>query len=68
MEQENKVGHSEASKRFRFPGCPLRGFQPSLSYLRATDEALEITFEKVLRISRIQCTVARVRLEPALLS
>ena len=31
------MGHSEASKRSRFPGCPLRGFQPSGSYPRATD-------------------------------
>ena len=36
-ERENKVGHSEAPKRPRFPGCPLRGFQPSGSYPRATD-------------------------------
>ena len=36
-ERENKVGHSEASKRPRFPGCPLRGFQPSGSYPQATD-------------------------------
>ena len=31
------MGHSEASKRPRFPGCPLRGFQPSGSYPQATD-------------------------------
>ena len=37
-ERENKVGHSEASKRSRFPGCPLRGFQPSGSHPRATDK------------------------------
>ena len=30
-EREKKVGHSEAPER-RFPGCPLRGFQPSGSY------------------------------------
>ena len=36
-ERVNKVGHSEASKRPRFPGCPLRGFQPSGSYPQATD-------------------------------
>ena len=36
-ERENKVGHSEAPKRSHFPGCPLRGFQPSGSYPRATD-------------------------------
>ena len=35
---ENKVDHSEASKRSRFPGCPLRGFQPSGSYPWATDD------------------------------
>ena len=28
-EREKKVGHSEASKRSRFPGCPRRGVQPS---------------------------------------
>ena len=39
-ERENKVGHSEASKRPRFPGCPLRGFQPSGSYPQATDKLL----------------------------
>ena len=37
-EREKKVGHSEASKRLSFPGCPLRGFQPSGSYPRATDK------------------------------
>ena len=37
-ERENKVGHSEASKRPRFPGCPLRGFEPSGSYPQATDK------------------------------
>ena len=31
------MGHSEASKRPRLPGCPLRGFQPSGSYPRAID-------------------------------
>ena len=31
-ERGKKVGHSEASKRPRFPGCPLKGFQPSGSY------------------------------------
>ena len=35
-EWENKEGHSEAPKRSHFPGCPLRGFQPSGSYPRAT--------------------------------
>ena len=33
------MGHSEASKRPRFPGCPLRGFQPSGSYPQATDNS-----------------------------
>ena len=37
-EREKKVGHSEAPKRHRFPGCPLRGFQPSGSYPQATDK------------------------------
>ena len=36
-ERGKKVGHSEAPKRPRFPGCPLRGFQPSGSYPQATD-------------------------------
>ena len=36
--REVSVGNSEASKRPRFPGCPLRGFQPSGSYPRATDK------------------------------
>ena len=30
---EKKVGHSEAPKRSRFPGCPLRGFQRLGSYM-----------------------------------
>ena len=34
-ERGNKVGHSEAPKGSRFPGCPLRGFQPLFSYPRA---------------------------------
>ena len=42
-EQGKKVGHSEAPKRPRFPGCPLRrfqpGFQPSGSYPQATDKS-----------------------------
>ena len=42
-ERGNKVGHSEAPKRSRFPGCPLRGFQPSGSYPRVIDK------RKVLR-------------------
>ena len=33
-ERGKKVGHSEAPERPRFPGCPLRGLQPSGSYLR----------------------------------
>ena len=37
-ERGKKVGHSEAPKRPRFPGCPLRGFQPSGSYPQATDK------------------------------
>ena len=37
-EQEKKVGHSEAPKRSNFPGCPLKGFQPSGSYPQATDK------------------------------
>ena len=40
-ERENKVGHSEASKRPRFPGCPLRGFQPSGSYPQATEHQMD---------------------------
>ena len=32
-ERENKVGHSEASKRPRFPGCPLRGSNPRVPTL-----------------------------------
>ena len=39
-ERENKVGHSEAPKRSHFPGCPLRGFQPSGSYPQATEYGL----------------------------
>ena len=35
------MGHSEAPKRSRFPGYPLRGFQPSGSYPRATGNSLE---------------------------
>ena len=34
---EKKVGYKEAPKRSRFSGCPLRGFQPSGSYPRATE-------------------------------
>ena len=41
--REKKVGHSEAPKRSRFLGCPLKGaptlgLQPSGSYPRATDK------------------------------
>ena len=36
-EQGKKVGHSEAPKRPRFPGCLLRGFQPSGSHPQDTD-------------------------------
>ena len=35
---EKKVGHSEAPKRPRFSGCPLRRFQPSGSNPQATDK------------------------------
>ena len=38
-ERGKKVGHPEASKRPCFPGCPLRGFQPSNSYPQATDNS-----------------------------
>ena len=38
-ERGKKVGHSEAPKRPRFPGWPRKGFQPSGSYPRATDNS-----------------------------
>ena len=37
-ERGKKVGHSEAPKRPRFPGCAPSGFQPSGSYPQATDK------------------------------
>ena len=40
-DREKKVGHSEAPKRSHFPGCPLKGFQPSGSYPEATDKMSE---------------------------
>ena len=43
-EQGKKVGHSEASERPRFPGCLLRGFQPSGSYPQATDNSFFVLF------------------------
>ena len=36
-ERGQKAGHSQAPKGSRFPGCPLRGCQPSRSYPQATD-------------------------------
>ena len=40
--KERKVGNSEALKRPLFPECPLKEFQPSASYPRATDRKWEI--------------------------
>ena len=37
-EREKKVGNSKASKRSRFSGCPLRGFQTSGSYPQVRDK------------------------------
>ena len=42
-ERGKKVGHSEASKRPRFPGWPRKGFQPSGSYPRATDNKKRVS-------------------------
>ena len=52
-ERGKKVGHSEAPKRPCFPGCPLRGFQPSGSDPQATDKRhinyCNINFSAALR-------------------
>ena len=53
-ERENKVGHSEAPKRSHFPGCPLRGFQPSGSYPWATDKNRKRWRQTALRQSTPQ--------------
>ena len=64
-ERGKKVGHSEAPKRLRFPGCPLRGFQPSGSYPQATDKSSAETIHKIRETSVLPkpapCFYFRVR-------
>ena len=50
-----KVGHSEAPKRPHFPGCPLRGFQPSVSYPQATDKFPHISMHWLFVCAPLVC-------------
>ena len=52
-ERENKVGLSEAPKSSHFPRCPVRGFQPSGSYPRATDNPCNSLSFVCVGVSRV---------------